>query len=381
MPAGDPGGGELAAALELVEPWPAPVEGAELLDELRSTAARYVVLPRGGAEALALWALHTWVHGLFDISPRLALYSPVKRCGKTRALQVLLALVPRPLVASNISPAAIYRSIEAFRPTLLIDEADTFLQGRDDLRGVLNSGHCRAGAFVVRAEPGDGGARFFSTWAPCAVALIGKLPATLEDRSVSLPLQRRAQGEAVERLRAGRLREDLLPLRRRCARWALEISASLLEADPSVPAELDDRAADNWRPLLALADAAGGRWPEEARRAALTLSGARDEREESLELRALAALRAEFERTGASVLSSRQVVGALVRDEEGPWRDLCGRPMSLHRFAAFVRPFDVCPIAVRRSDGSFARAYVLAECAEAFARYLPPSPIATSETT
>ncbi|MGZ5567457.1 MAG: hypothetical protein ACXWKG_10610, partial [Limisphaerales bacterium] len=65
-------------------------------------------------------------------------------------LAVLSELVCRPVVAANISSPAFFRVIEELRPTLLIDEADTFLQGNDELRGILNSGYARSTAFVVR---------------------------------------------------------------------------------------------------------------------------------------------------------------------------------------------------------------------------------------
>ena len=43
--------------------------------------------------------------------------------------------------------------------------------------------------------------RLFSTWGARMIALIGRLPATLEDRAIVLPMRRRAPGETVERIR------------------------------------------------------------------------------------------------------------------------------------------------------------------------------------
>jgi len=147
---------ELAGAhhsvLELpeVEPWPEPVSGAALLDELEGVLRRFVVLPKWAAETLALWVLHTYAFPLRDVSTYLGLESPEKRCGKTTLLTVLSELVNRPVVAANISSSALFRVIEETRPTLLIDEADTLLQGNDELRGILNSGYTRKTAYVVR---------------------------------------------------------------------------------------------------------------------------------------------------------------------------------------------------------------------------------------
>lgn len=93
--------------------------------------------------AAALWC--AWAHAIdrFSVAPILAIQSPAKRCGKTTLLRIAASLVPRPLVASNVTPAALFRIVEEHRPTLLVDEADTFVAGSDELRGLLNSGHTR----------------------------------------------------------------------------------------------------------------------------------------------------------------------------------------------------------------------------------------------
>jgi len=120
------------------------------------------------------------------VAPILALCSPLKRCGKTTTEELTAALAKRPLAAANISVATLYRTVEQFAPTLIVDEADTFLLYNLALRGVINSGHTRATAFVIRTaghEP-----RLFSTWGARMIALIGRLPATLEDRAIVLPL-------------------------------------------------------------------------------------------------------------------------------------------------------------------------------------------------
>ena len=132
------------------EPWPDPVDGAALLSDMTAAVLKYVAMETGSAEAVALWVLHAHALEAFQISPRLAITSPEKRCGKTTTLDVVQFLTPRPLSTSNTTAAAIFRTIEAARPTLLIDEADTFLTSSEEIRGVLNSGHRRSGAFVLR---------------------------------------------------------------------------------------------------------------------------------------------------------------------------------------------------------------------------------------
>ena len=169
------------------------------------TFTRHVVLPVGGADAAALWTLHAHAHDTAAISPILAITSPTPECGKTTLLTLLGALVPKPLAASNITAAPLFRAVEKWRPTLLIDEADTFLRDSDELRGIINSGHNRGAAFVIRSVGDDHEPRQFMTWAPKVIALIGKLPPTLASRAIHIEMRRLGPGETVEPVRADRL--------------------------------------------------------------------------------------------------------------------------------------------------------------------------------
>src|SRR3989454_5016387 len=287
-------------------PWPEPVDGVALLNDLAQTYRRFVSLPDGGAEALALWIVFTYALDAFDVAPILALCSPLKRCGKTTTEDLTAALAQRPLTAANITVAALYRTVEQFAPTLIVDEADTFLLENLALRGIINSGHTRATAFVIRTagyEP-----RLFSTWGARMIALIGRLPATLEDRAIVLLMRRRAPGETVDRIRRTELRRQLDPLRRRAVRWVADHRAALRVADPAMPEELDDRQADNWRPLLAIADAAGSAWPALARTAARVLAGAFVEADTAAPVRLLADLCDLFATTAADRLGTAALI-------------------------------------------------------------------------
>src|SRR5262249_27330620 len=155
-----------------VEPSPVPVDGTALLDRLRQIFRRYIVLPKGADIALALWVLHAWTYDAGDISPFMVLVSPTRRCGKTSVLILLQYLTPRSELASNISAAALFRYIEKEHPTLLIDEADSFVKDNEQLRGILNSGHTKTAAYVIRTVEvnGDHQPHRFSTWAPKAIA-------------------------------------------------------------------------------------------------------------------------------------------------------------------------------------------------------------------
>jgi hypothetical protein len=350
-----------------VEPRHEAVDGAVLLNELAAVFARHVVLPKHGTTALALWVLHTWCLEATDTSPYLLLKSPEMRCGKTRVLTILFFVTPRSELASNLSPAAVYRYVEDARPTLLVDEADSFVRGNDEIRGILNSGHTRASANVMRCVPvGDGYKwRRFSTWAAKAIASIGGLADTLHDRSVILPMQRKRLEQRVERLRS-RDNAEFAELRSMAARWAQDNMAALSAADAStnVPAELNDRAADNWRPLVGIADLAGGDWPNRAREAALALSGT--EEPNSLGVQLLADIKAAFG-PDEDAVTTRTLLDRLTADPERPWLDYRhGKPLSPKQLGRRLALFGI------RSEtlGGVAKGYRRARFEETWARYL-----------
>lgn len=358
---------------EDLEPWPEPVDGAALLDSLAATFARFLVLPEGAAEALALWTMHAHAHDAAQISPVLALTSPEKRCGKTRCLDILQALTPRSLHTANITAASLFRAVEKWAPTVLIDEGDTFLRDNDELRGILNSGHSRTSAIVLRTVGDDHEARVFRTWAPKAIALIGGLPDTLHDRAVVVRLKRKAPGERVERLRLDRV-DALKALARQAARWASDNLDALRAADPEVPGELHDRAADNWRPLLAIADRAGGEWPKRARHVARLLSGGDDAGEDSARVMLLADIRGILENRESDRITSGELVGVLAAMEDRPWPEWKrGKPITPRQLAKLLAPFGIAPKTVR-TVGERAKGYVAEDFRDVFARYLPSDP-------
>jgi hypothetical protein len=168
-----------AITFETVEPWPEPVDGAAMLSALATVLRRFVVMPDVIADALVLFIVHAHVHDASDISPICAITSPLPNCGKTTLLRFVLALTPRPVATSNCTPAALFRTIEAHHPTLIADEGDTFLQLSDELRGVLNSGHTRDMAKILRNVGDDHEPHEFTTWCAKFLALIGRLPRSL----------------------------------------------------------------------------------------------------------------------------------------------------------------------------------------------------------
>jgi putative DNA primase/helicase len=328
-------------------------------------------MPDWAADTVALWAAHTHLVDCFGISPRLAIRSPEKGCGKTTLLDALSRIVVRPLPTANATAAAIFRVVEVHRPTLLIDEADTFLSENEELRGILNSGH-RQGGSVIRTVGEDFEPRAFSTYAACAIALIGKLPGTIADRSVPIELRRRRADEPVEPFRFDRT-EHLDQLARKLARWAADVADRIRETDPDVPAGVFNRAADNWRPLLAIADTAGANWPARARLAVQYTGEAGDEK--SVRVLLLADIRAIFaepDRLERDRLSSSELVTSLIAIEGRLWAEWkAGKPLTANGLARLLAPFGIAPGTIRTSVGT-PKGYQRAQFEDAFARYLLP---------
>jgi len=358
-----------------------------LLNSTATTLSRFVVLPAHAADTLALWILHTYAYQLRDVSTYIGIESPEKRCGKTTLLTVLAELTSRPVVASNISSPAFFRVIQETKPTLLIDEADTFLQANDEFRGILNSGYTRKTAYVIRVandpglQPSDlntenrtlntgSNLRHFSTWCPKAIAAIGRLPDTLSDRCIIIRMQRKIGSEPCERVR----NLDGSQIRTRCEELIKNHTALIRSAQPIIPRELNDRAADLWEPLLVLADLAGGDWPERARRAALALSSAAQDHSPIGSL--LFDLLLLFTQLPDNKkFFTRDIIEYLASLGSRPWSPLTkGKPITDLWLSAQFRPYGIAPKTVW-IDHQSAKGYATDQFDEVFRRYIPRSEI------
>jgi putative DNA primase/helicase len=362
-----PRGGGRPLNLVPPEPWPDEVDGAALLDELAEVCLRHVVMPEPAAHAVALWILHTFVFSVVLITPRLLFKSPQKRSGKTTLLTLVGAMASRALMSANISASAVFRTIEEAQPTLLIDEADTFLPDNEELRGVLNAGFMRGGQ-AIRTVGEDHEPRVFSCWCPVAIATIKKLPDTIEDRAVAITLKRRRKDEKVTRLRLDRL-ASLAPLASKAQRWANDNVAAIEAADPEIPNQLNDRAADCWRVLLAIADRIGKHWPMRAREAAVTLALDNEDIETVL-TQLLADLRDLFAEKGNELFSS-EIVDALGGMEDRPWAEYGKRrqPITKVQLARLLAQLKIRPRDIRRGTLN-GKGYRLDQFTDQFERYL-----------
>jgi hypothetical protein len=360
-------------ALNLPEPqpWPEPVNGAELLEDISAAIRRYVVLAEHAARAAALWVLHTYLLDCFLITPRLAVRSPMPRCGKTTLLDVVSRMVLRPLSTANVTASAIFRVVEKCRPTLLVDEADTFLPEAEELRGVINFGHRQGGA-VVRTVGDDHEPRKFSTYGACAIALIGKLPATLHDRSVTIDLKRRLASEKVTSFRCDRT-ADLDELARKAARWAADNAERVRTTEPKMPTRLFNRDADNWRPLLAIAVVAAGDWPEQARQVAEQCCTAASDDDDTWLQILIVDIHRVFAERKTDRISSLELVETLKEIEGRPWAEFgrTSKPITQNKLAWLLKPLGI-PSDTIRDGAKLFKGYHLHVFRDALARYLDP---------
>jgi hypothetical protein len=357
-------------------------ELALLLDDVADLLRAYVVLSRAQAVALSLWIAHSHAFDAATATAYLAVTSAEKRSGKTRLLEVLELLVARPWLTGRTSAAALVRKIATEGCTLLLDESDAAFNAEKEyaeaLRGILNSGHRRGGCASLCVGVGTSMSVVdFPVFGPKAIAGIGRLPDTVEDRAIRIVLKRRAPGERVERFRRRDVLEVAEPIAISLASWAEYAAPLLAEARPALPEELDDRAQDGWEPLLAIADEAGAEWPDRARRAALALSAA-DLDDLSLGVRLLLDVRRLFDEHAVDRFSTKELIAGLVTDEEAPWQELPGRPpkpLSPHRLAVLLDPFEVRSRSVRLPDGTTPKGFHREQFADAWSRYVPADAI------
>jgi putative DNA primase/helicase len=358
-----------------LEPWDDDVIGSELAEEIAATIRQYVVLTESATVAITLWVILTYCFEQFTITPILAIVSPEKQCGKTTLLDVLHGLVCKPLLASSITAASVFRVIEKERPTLLIDEADSFIKNDEALRGVLNSGN-RASGSVLRTVGENHEVCAFSTYSPKAIALIGSLPDTLQDRSVCAQLRRRSKNERVSRFLSNRV-EALNITARKAAYWADSFGHELKSAEPIIPNFLSNRTADNWLPLLAIADLIGDGWGQRARDAAKLITAKTSGDVVSVRTLLLEDIKEIFDKAKVDRLRSDAIANLLINLDERPWAEWKrGQPLSTYQLAYLLRSFSIRSSTIRvNSTAKPAKGYVRSQFEEAWAHYL------TDETT
>jgi hypothetical protein len=361
--------------------------GAQLLSDVYAFLGRFVAYPSEHAHiAATLWAAHTHLMDAWESTPRLAHLSPEPGSGKTRALEALELLVPRPLHAVNATPAALFRSVssEDGPPSILFDEVDTVFGPRakdnEDVRGMLNAGH-RRGATSLRCVVRGKTIEVEEFPAYCAVAMagLGDLPDTILTRSVVIKMRRRSPTENVQPFRHRVHAPEGHAIRDRLTDWAASVEDKVTDAWPDMPDGIEDRNADVWEPLLAVADVADGGWPDRARVAAVALVADLRDGTPSLGIRLLQDIRDLFDDADDVALSTDALLTNLRGIEEGPWADLRGRELDSRGLANRLRKYEIRSRTIRVGDAT-PKGYRREDFEDAWSRYLSAKS-ATSATS
>jgi len=356
-------------------------DGAAVLDEVEALLRQFVVFPcEENLVAVVLWIAHTHAIEVIDNTPRLAFLSPEPSSGKSRALEICELLVARPLMTINATPAYLIRRLaqeEGHPPTLLYDEIDTVFGplaygNNEAVRGLINAGY-RRGATSGRCVPRGNviETEDFPAFAPVAMAGLHDLPDTIMSRSIVIRMRRKTESEHVEPYRPRIHKEAALGLRERLSAWVISIHPVLEQAWPELPPSAQDRNADMWEPLIAIADAAGGDWPSRARAAAVSHVSRSGENEGSVGVQLLANLRVIFD--DHLTLSTRNILELLNSDgddSESSWGDFKTRGLTATTLAKLLKPYGVRPKQVRVGTDTL-KGYHRNDFADAWNRYLP----------
>ena len=365
----DTGSGRIVA-FDDPEPWPEPVDGSELVEAMVRGIKKYASMGDHQAVACALWSLHAHAHDCSSISPVLGITSPQKECGKSTAMDCISCMTPRAKILINMPEATVFRIIEASHPTLLLDEGDTYVGDRVGLIGILNSGHKRRGATVPRCDATTFEVREYSTWAPKAIAAIKGLPDTLRSRSIEIRMWKALPADPIVPWREDRTPAEFCPLNAKAMRFIADHEVALRSADPSMPPGITARPADNWRPLLAIADAIGGEWPSKAREAAVYLCAQAHEVDPELGTQLLHDALTVMDANGIDgKIWGGELVAGLIALEGRPWGECNrGKAVTQNWIAKELKNYGIKPKPVRLGE-AVKRGYDRPPVAEAVRHY------------
>lgn len=358
-----------------VAPWMSSVSGEVLLDALHDTVRTYVIADDCYVTAMVLWIVHTYCYHQFHYSPLLLINAPERACGKSVALGLIAELAHSPFESANITVAALFRIIEMYGPTVLIDEADTFLESNPEMAGILNKGYEHRGV-VVRVETiGDRlqpvPYRVFGPKAIAGIAMERRLADATLSRCVRVQMRRKVQGETVQRLRSAN-REGFGHMRSQMHRFVKDSLEELAKGHTDMPSELSDREQDNWEPLFTVARCAGPRWLAKAREAALSIKGSTEE-PQSMSNNLLADIREVLPQRQGLYIPSAKLLELLTNDPEMGWSTYNrGSPLTVRQLAKSLGAYGIRSKTVRMPSGLTPKGYEIREFDEVFKRYLSP---------
>lgn len=374
---------ESSKLIDEIEEWSEPVNGNEIAKEVEQIIKEHIILSDEFSFAATIWIIGTYCFDAFSVFPSLLITSATMRCGKSTLLRILHALAHKALTTSNITPAVIFRVIELLKPTLLIDELDSFGNHNEELRNIINSSHTKDTAFVFRMT-GDGKnlePQRFSTWSPVCIGMIGKPKPTIIDRSIIISLKRKLLKDKTKKLKIDIIKQ-LEPIRQKLKRWANDnFSAikSLIDSEGLVlPSYGNDRAVDNWTPLFAIAEILGSEWVQKLKVAYQQLNSVEDE--ETITTMLLKDIRNIFEEINSNKIHSQHLINKLLGLTELGWGEIRqGKGITPSWLAKTLKHFGITSKQIRVNEIN-KNGYLLTDFEDAFNRYLPEPPIQNSTT-
>ena len=351
-----------------VAPWHEAVDGSQLFIDIEKQISRFVICDPETKTAATLWVIMTYLVDVIHCLPIANITAPEKNCGKSIMLELLSKLSLKPLVTANISSAALFRLIDKYKPTLFLDEADTYMDKSEELRGIINAGHTRAQAFTYRCVGDDNEVVQFEVFCPKAISGIGNRQATIDSRSINMKLRRKLANEKVERLRATRSNEDFDLICRKIVRWCEDNKESIRVCDPLLPTELLNRDMDNWEPLMAIAEHLGRVATQKAITASKILTKA--DADMSLNQELLHDIKEVFTKLGVERIKSVDLVSELINIDDSRWATYNrGKQFTAKQMADKLKGFNIVPKPMKIQLKSV-RGYNVNDFADAFKRYL-----------
>lgn len=356
-----------------VEPCPEPIDPAQLLSEVSDTIRKFIVLDTEQAHAAALWVAFTWFIDVVEVAPLAIINAPEKACGKTQLRNVMGYMCKRYMLIEHATASTLFRAVELWKPTILIDEADTFFKEMPELHGMVNAGHAKGGTFLVNKPVGDDWIPYpfpvFCAKAIAGIALEKHLPDATMSRGIVFNLRRKLAHESVSRLRHADI-NLFAGIAEKLARFAVDYSQQVRQARPTLPDALSDRDQDNWEGLLAIASCAGDEWLARATTAALKLSGA-GEKTVSTGNELLADIQHVFDLKREVKISFTELIKALCEDEEAGWATYNrGKQITPRQVSKRLKEYGISSKPLRFGYDGVQKGFDLDQFDDVFARYL-----------
>lgn len=354
--------------------------GLKVYLRFKEAYEEYVVLPKGASVAAALWSIFTYGYDVFEFAPRLAILSPEPRCGKSTLLSLLGGLVYNPLNASNATGAAIYRAIDRGKLTLLLDEVDTFINnpGNNQMVGILNAGH-RKNGFVLRTDSKDySKIQKIKCYSPVALAGIGNIPHTLQDRSIVISLRRKRPEEKSKILRIAKFESEMVTDKANCQKFMSRNKIKISEICIPTQPFLSDRGNDNWECLFKIAKFISEEVYQEAIQASISLSKGDFGNEESNRCILLRDIKQIFEDRNVDIMEVQELVIRLCELPESPWETYENRGLTPYSLARLLKFFGIQSHQIKK-QGINKKRYRQKDFEDAFLRYLPQNDQDTTE--